>query len=459
MTDAAFSVTDRNAAVQQQYEDYPYPRRDPQDEQQRLLKPPMDYLARVAHYAWRGRLPAAPQILVAGGGTGDSTVFLAEQVQALGGSVTHVDLSAASIGVAQARTAMRGLHNVRFIHGRLEEVASLAPGPYDYINCAGVVHHTADPAASVRALAEVLAPQGAIGLMVYAHYGRTPTRQMRDLLTRLLPAETPNPQRVAVAQQVLAALPPSNSLRRADLDGGLIKGLLADPHELYDLLLHPRECDYTVPQFHALVVQAGLKVASFTQFFLDGGTNKSFYRPENYITDAGLLQRVKALPAIEQQAVAEVLHGNITLHSAYLVRDTGMTASPRMTDLVPYRFVPARQDIGALLEANPGRSLQVRDTYGNGVTLQGQPGLGAVLGLFDGQRTIRDIVGAASALPVLANRPDAIHIAAGAVLGLFELFNQFDWMLLRTPDTRLAYGQDGQAQLEVTLLGEGPPTN
>jgi SAM-dependent methyltransferase len=444
--------SDRDAAVQRQYEDYPYPHRVAADEAMRLLTPPMDYLAKISHYGWRGAIPANPRFLVAGGGTGDSTIFLAEQARTLGGTVTQIDLSAASIGVAQARAQARGLNNVHFVQGRLEEVATLAPGPYDYINCAGVVHHTADPDLSVRALASVLAPGGAIGLMVYAHYGRTPTRHMRDLFARLLPPDTGNAVRVGVAQQMLAALPPTNALRRADADGGLIKGLLADPHELYDLLLHPRECDYTVPQFHALVAQAGLSIASFTQFFLDGGTNKSFYRAENYIQDQGLLARIKALPEIEQQAIAEVLHGNITLHSAYLVRDVAAVATVRQTGLVPYAFVPDIQAVAALLEQNPGRPLQVVDSYGNGITLQGQPGLGGILALIDGRRSVHEILTAATSLPALAGQPNAIHTAAGALLALFDLFNQFDWLLLRAPHSHPPIAQDQHAHLTATLL-------
>jgi cyclopropane fatty-acyl-phospholipid synthase-like methyltransferase len=55
-------------------------------------------------------------VLVAGGGTGDATVMLAQQLADAGGpaEIVHVDLSDASLGLAEARVRARGLTNVTF---------------------------------------------------------------------------------------------------------------------------------------------------------------------------------------------------------------------------------------------------------------------------------------------------------------------------------------------------------
>jgi SAM-dependent methyltransferase len=43
---------------------------------------------------------------------------------------------------------------------------------FDHIVCTGVLHHLPDPDAGLRSLRDVLAPSGAMHLMVYAPYGR-----------------------------------------------------------------------------------------------------------------------------------------------------------------------------------------------------------------------------------------------------------------------------------------------
>ena len=54
-------------------------------------------------------------------------------------------IGTASRRIAEVRATERGLANMRFVTGVLEEVGTLAPGPYDYIDCCGVLHHLASP--------------------------------------------------------------------------------------------------------------------------------------------------------------------------------------------------------------------------------------------------------------------------------------------------------------------------
>ncbi|MEJ2015629.1 MAG: class I SAM-dependent methyltransferase [Limibacillus sp.] len=141
--------------VRLQYEDYPYPSRDPAEEKQRLIEGSPSHLLEVDHYLFAGRADFAGdfQVLVAGGGTGDAAIMLAQQLAdrtpkgARGGQVTYLDLAGKTRAIAQARALARGLTNIRFITGSLLDVADLAPGPYDYIDCCGVLHHLPEPEA------------------------------------------------------------------------------------------------------------------------------------------------------------------------------------------------------------------------------------------------------------------------------------------------------------------------
>ena len=69
--------------VRRQYEALPYPARNPADEQKRLVQTWLDDLPMVNHYGFAGRQSFGPgfRVLVAGGGTGDATIYLAEQLK------------------------------------------------------------------------------------------------------------------------------------------------------------------------------------------------------------------------------------------------------------------------------------------------------------------------------------------------------------------------------------------
>ncbi|MBV9747508.1 MAG: methyltransferase, partial [Acetobacteraceae bacterium] len=105
MTDA----TDTHLAAQ--YEAYPYPARDPKDEARRLIVGSPSHLREIDHWVFGARRPRSQPLraLVAGGGTGDGTVMLAQHMAWWGqpGTVTYLDRSEAALGIARARTEAR----------------------------------------------------------------------------------------------------------------------------------------------------------------------------------------------------------------------------------------------------------------------------------------------------------------------------------------------------------------
>ena len=104
--------------VAAQYEELPYPPRDPQDELERLVGPVLAEPLELSHFIYGGRLKQLLRqrrerretfrILVAGGGTGDATVYIAQRFVDMNVSheVVHLDLSSASIAIAQQRAAI-----------------------------------------------------------------------------------------------------------------------------------------------------------------------------------------------------------------------------------------------------------------------------------------------------------------------------------------------------------------
>ncbi|HZT18314.1 MAG TPA: methyltransferase, partial [Dongiaceae bacterium] len=100
-----------------QYEAYPYPDRRPGDEKTRLVEGSPSHLREIDHYVFGGRRDFAQpfRALVAGGGTGDGLVMLAQQLAdaRTPAEIVYLDLSAAARRIAEARARTRGLAGIR----------------------------------------------------------------------------------------------------------------------------------------------------------------------------------------------------------------------------------------------------------------------------------------------------------------------------------------------------------
>lgn len=364
--------------VRRQYEAYPYPSRDPAEEKRRLITGSPSRLAEVNHYLFRGRRDFSRpfRALVAGGGTGDAAIMLAQQLADVGpgGRVTYLDLSESARGIAEARAAARGLSNIDFVTGSLLEVAALAPGPFDYIDCCGVLHHLTEPEAGLRALEGVLAEDGGLGVMVYGSYGRAGVYPLQTMLRQLgegLPLE----ERIAQARRLLAALPPSNAFARNPFLGDHERG----DAELVDLLLHSQDRSYSVPELLELVGATALKLASFIE--------PARYDPATYLRDRKLLAGLESLSAEDRAAFAERLAGNIKTHVVYLSRHEGSVAEPA-DDAIPLLV----EMEGAKVAESLGRELVFRGSFDKLPVAFPLPARApALLRLIDGERSIAEI--------------------------------------------------------------------
>ena len=373
MTDA----TDARLAAQ--YEAFPYPARDPSDEARRLVVGSPSHLREIDHWVFGAARPASRPLnaLFAGGGTGDGTIMLAQQMAAAGrpGQVTYLDRSAAAATVAKARARARGLA-VEWQDGSLLDLPGSGLGPFDYIDCCGVLHHLPDPAEGLRALLAVLAPGGGLGLMVYAPYGRAGVYELQDALRLLAPEAEPPAARLDAARRVMRHLPDSAWLRRNTLFADHRTGGDAG---LYDLLLNPRDRAFTVAALHRLLEDAGLAVTCWME--------PMRYDPAVYLPDAKLRARIAQLGPVERAAVAEALCGNISAHVVYAVRKAA--ALPMRDGTAPDAVPALREGSGADLAQHirPDGTLPFLFD-GLRVPVALPPLAGAILRLVDGVRTV-----------------------------------------------------------------------
>jgi SAM-dependent methyltransferase len=385
--------------VRDQYEALPYPPRDPQDDRKRLVQTWLEDLPMVNHYGFAGRQSFRDgfRALVAGGGTGDATIFLAEQLRALGAEdarVVHLDMSAASSAIARERAALRGLANIDWVHDSLLNLPVLAPtlGRFDYINCSGVLHHLADPDAGFRALESVLKDDGVIGLMVYAGIGRTGVYQMQQLMRLVNGDAADAPRKIANTKDILASLPPTNwFMRSSDLHHDHKLGDAG----LYDLLLHSQDRAYTVAELFDWLGD-GPGGHGYHLAFTDVQRGRSPYLPHMVLgaKPPATLGAIRQMPLRRQYEIAELLGGSIITHSLYLTRGASRTAAYGDPEMVPFYFHEPLT--GAVAEqvfsTNRGQPFRLNHQHA-GVSMMVNPGkYGAkLLGLIDGKRSFGEI--------------------------------------------------------------------
>lgn len=309
-------------AVREQYEELPYPPRDPALElrELRATLPGQLKLASTVFWGGRNRLSQEFRALDAGCGTGDSAIFLAEQLRQCGGQVVGVDFSAASLAIARERAERRGLENVRFIHARIEDLPSLGLKPSDYIVSLGVLHHLPEPSVGLAALKSMLAPGGGLAIMVYAEYGRAAIYQLQRLFRLIAPPALPTQARLDIVKRTLNGLSAEHwaSLGRSSFSGEVKAHGDAG---LFDLFLHSQDRAYSVPELYEWLGEADLELLRFDMPIL--------YEPTANLPGVD----VDSLDVPERQAVAELLHGRIKKHTFFATASgSAVPAGPAWDD-------------------------------------------------------------------------------------------------------------------------------
>jgi len=330
---------ERDKAVSAQYEDFPYPPRNPEDERDRLITGSPSHLDELNHYIFAGKRDFSKpfRALVAGGGTGDALIMLAQQLADRGqaGHVTYLDMSKASRAVAEARADVRGLSNIEFHTGSLLDLPAMDLEPFDYIDCCGVLHHLESPEDGLTALEAVLSDDGGMGLMVYATLGRTGVYHAQKAL-QMLVGDDPQKKQVPLAKTFIKDLPSTNWLTRNPFVGDHKMG---NDAPFFDLLLHPRDKSYLVPELDDLLSDANLSLVSFLE--------PVKYDPTVFLKDKELIKRARKLSNLDRASLAENITGSLKTHLFYVRKTQQETAIAKIgPEMIPI-----------LKEGNPAETL------------------------------------------------------------------------------------------------------
>ncbi|SFC68191.1 Methyltransferase domain-containing protein [Polaromonas sp. OV174] len=426
--------------VRSQYEALPYPPCDPEDDHRRLVLTWLEDLPMINHYCFAGRqsFQNGFRALVAGGGTGDATIFLAEQLRAIGAAdahIVHLDMSQASIAIAKRRAEIRGLSNISWVHDSLLNLPGLQLEAFDYINCSGVLHHLADPDLGFKALRSVLKADGAIGLMLYATTGRTGVYQMQQLMRLVNSQEADDTRKIANTREMLASLPASNWFARSE---ALHHDHKAGDAGIYDLLLHSQDRSYSVGELFDWLGSDSPQGHGLHLAFSDVQRGRSPYLPHMVLGSKppAMAAQLRRLPRRQQYEMAELMIGDIITHSLYVTRDASCTAPYGDADYIPFFYhEPLTGEMAAqVFDSQRGQPFMLRHQH-SGVSVMVNPGKYGpqILRLIDGQRSFGDIFEQFRAdWRGQAAAPDNTVLFADFAAS-FEALNALERLLLRHP--------------------------
>ena len=415
--------------VRSQYEELPYPERKPLDELKRIEMIFYDGIDRINHICHSGLkdFTAGARILIAGGGTGDSLIFLAEQLRDTNSEIVYLDFSQASLDIAKERADIRGLENITWIRDSLLNLPKLNLGKFDHINCSGVLHHLEDPDEGLRALESVLTDDGSLHIMVYGQYGRTVIYQLQSLL-RLVNTKSDTKEKISNCRKLMESFHGNHWYQ-------FVKGAYTDLRdiELFDLFLHSRDRAYTIPELYDFVEKAGLKISKLLSSGDSAGN--SLYKPRYYLQDEDMLESIEQLPEREQQAIAEIMNGLIGKHEFYATKDIKPCATSRSLDFIPsfpITTMTERTDYQQAYQAAlaPGDHLVIdaKGLNGNVVTRK-TPNMADFFKHLDGNKTLQQIYEL-----IIANRNDKslnTDLLGEEFEELFIAMDKYDYLLLR----------------------------
>ncbi|SMF43509.1 Tetratricopeptide repeat-containing protein [Azospirillum oryzae] len=252
-----------SVGVRAQYEENPYPRwmttgllPEPVP-LPRFLHALFPHAALPASPAWPSAWEApgweAPEVLVAGCGTGREAVWAASTLK--NAKVLAVDLSRRSLAYATRQSRRLGLKSIEFAQADLLELGTL-DRRFDVIHSVGVLHHMEDPMAGLRVLRGLLRPHGVMEVGFYSAAARRPVLAARQFIAER--GHPPTLDGIRHVRRDIQDLP----------DGHPARAVVHSP-DFYgtsacrDLLMHVHELHVTLPWLAGALEALGLEFLGF----------------------------------------------------------------------------------------------------------------------------------------------------------------------------------------------------
>ena len=229
-------------------------------------------------------------ILIAGCGTNQAAAFAYTNPAA---KVVAVDVSQPSLDHQQYLKEKHGLFNLELHLLPIEELPTLGLD-FDLVVSTGVLMILADPLVGMKALADCVRPDGAIGVMLYAKYGRIGVELLQSVFSDI--GLRQDDASVQIVKDTIGLLAPDHPIQGYVKLGG--SNDLQFDTGVVDTFLHGRDRNLTVDECVDLVTSAGLV---FQGWFLKA----PYYAHDLVAAPNGLYPAVNALPEVKQWSVME----------------------------------------------------------------------------------------------------------------------------------------------------------
>ena len=257
------------------------------------------------------------RVIVAGGGTGRDTNYLAEQLNHTNAEIVYMDFSQNSMNVAQLMTKMRKCSNIVWVRSWIEATPFMGLERFDLFVSTGVLHHLKNPQKGLRVLQDAQLPSGGALLMVYGKLGRSGVYQIQELLRYINTGESSIDSEVENAKSVLAALPYQNWFNSYVSGDHITMGDVG----VYDLLLHKRDVSYDIREAFSFVEMGGY---NFVGFYLPELNIPLTLNPR--ILGLQLIEVFLKKPMSSQQYIGDILKGDMNQNGMFISKQKNSEA-------------------------------------------------------------------------------------------------------------------------------------
>ncbi len=243
-------------SVREQYEENPYPRwinaglSGTAKSIDKVLSATLPHLDGEEYSS-----PEAPEILIAGCGTGQHALTTASRYAK--SAVLAVDLSLSSISYAIRKSSELGVSNIEYAQADIMALGALGR-QFDLIESVGVLHHLGDPVAGWRILVDLLRPGGLMKIGLYSELARRDVVACRDLISEK--RYTTSAEDIRRCRQDIISLSAAGD---KSMDQVFSKNDFFSTSECRDLLFHVQEHRFTVPQLEEALTELELTFLGF----------------------------------------------------------------------------------------------------------------------------------------------------------------------------------------------------
>jgi SAM-dependent methyltransferase len=263
---------------------------------------------------------------------------------------------------------------------------------FDHVICTGVIHHNADPRATLEKLAMAMKPSGVMEMMVNNRYHRIVSAAFQKAVRIMSGYAGPDDfeLEMPIARKIIADFPVKNFIS-AMLDAYQYKDW--PESQFADALLQPVDYSYTVESLHELAETCGLELLLPTVNLFDKAAKTLSWNIE--FNDPELRERYDSLPDLERWQVANLLfHEKSPMVWFYLQRKDSQR--PRKTEgqvceeFLDRVFVKSDAQQRSYVMGNGGPYRLSQNTLKFPVTPPELPARN-VYDLVDGRTSMRDI--------------------------------------------------------------------